>query len=327
MLNHLFVAADHKRCPQGLYIYGTVGRGKSFLMDGFYLNLPRTDKLRVHFHGFMRHFHADMKKHEGMKDALEHVATKLAERYRLICFDEFHVSDIADAMILSGILDVLLEKNTVIVATSNYAPEDLYPNGLARDRFLPTIDLINAKFAVHNLDGDTDYRLRILDKAGLYYFPNDKPNKKKFADLFTNLSLGMELTPWFNLGSRKMPAVQRTSDAIWLDFKEICGNNFGQHDYLRLAERFATIFISNVPRLGTETTTEALRRFTWLVDILYDMKVKLILLAEHQLTELFVGEGGESGRTVSRLEEMQSHDYLIKSANYTQLQSLSKSPT
>ena len=224
-------------------------------------------------------------------------------------------------MILGRIFEVFLEQKVVLVATSNYAPNDLYPNGLARDRFLPTIELINNNFAVHNLDGNTDYRLRILDNAGLYYHPNDADNQQRFVALFGRLSLGMELAPWFKLGSRKLPALQRTSDAIWLDFQEVCGKNFGQFDYLRLAERFATIFISNVPRLGSDATSEALRRFTWLVDILYDSKVKLVLLAESELGELFVGEGGESGRTLSRLEEMQSHDYLVKSVSYANVHS------
>ena len=297
--------------PRGVYVHGTVGRGKSFLMDGFFLNLSINRKLRVHFHGFMRHYHSDMKNNGGNgDDALVQVASSLSERFDLICFDEFHVSDIADAMVLARVLEVLIESGTVLVATSNYQPDDLYPNGLARDRFLPAIDLLKDRLDVISLDGDTDYRFRALSSAGLYLSPNNAKNKRSFASLFDRLALGMALKPGVKVSGRFLPALKRTSDALWLDFNEVCGGNYGQSDYLQIGERFAAVFVSGVPRLGTIDEAESTRRFTWLVDVLYDMRVKLVILAEHNLVELYEGEGGESGRTLSRLKEMQSTEYL-----------------
>ena len=296
--------------PKGIYIHGKVGRGKSFLVDGFFLNLPIQRKLRVHFHGFMRHFHADMKELEGRPDALERVAGKLASGYDLICLDEFHVNDIADAMIIGRMLEVLLESGAVLVATSNYEPDGLYPNGLARDRFLPAIALIKERLEVLSLDGDTDYRLRALQDAGLYLTPRSDENSERFSRLFDSLAVGMTLRPSVRVSGRELRARKRTSDALWLEFSEVCGGNYGRSDYLALAERFTTVFVSGVPRLGTEEQAESTRRFTWLVDVLYDTRVKLVLLADEPLDGLFAGEGGESGRTLSRLEEMQSREYL-----------------
>ena len=301
---------NEKKRSRGLYIHGTVGRGKSFLMDGFFLNLPVTNKLRVHFHGFMRHFHADMKDQEGKPDPLAETASRLAASYALICFDEFHVSDIADAMILARMLEILLDHNVILVATSNYKPDDLYPNGLARERFLPAIDLLNNKLAVHNLDGEEDYRLRTLEQAGVYLHPDHATNRKKFADLFEHLATGITLMPSVKVKSRRISAVKRSGGAIWFEFAELCGGNWSQVDYLQLAERFTTIMLSGVPELDKHKDPEALRRFTWLVDVLYDAKVNLALLTAAPLNELFQGEGGESGRTLSRLEEMQSVDYF-----------------
>lgn len=314
LLGRFIGAGDSGQRVRGVYVHGAVGRGKSFLIDGFFLNLARTDKLRVHFHGFMRRFHADMKKYESEKDALALVARKLAERFSLICFDEFHVSDISDAMVLSRILQILFEHGVVLVASSNYLPDDLYPNGLARDRFLPAIELIKRNMDVVGLEGGIDYRLRTLEKAALYYSPQDERNSKQFEDMFFALAANLRLKNSVRVGSRRMPALQRTSDALWVSFADCCVGNYAASDYLALAERFATIFISGVPRLGTATTTEQTRRFTWLIDVLYDNKVKLLMLADHPLAELFAGEGGESGRTLSRLEEMQSHHYLNQAA-------------
>ncbi len=298
------------RKQQGLYIHGSVGRGKSLLMDGFFLNLRTESKLRVHFHGFMRHFHADMKRLEGQPDPLAEVASRLAQGCRVICFDEFHVSDIADAMILARILQLLLDGGTILVATSNYSPDGLYPNGLARDRFLPAIELIKSRLQVHSLDGDTDYRMRALEAADRYLAPADAANRERFASMFSELALDIRLTPSVKVGSRRIPAVQRSSTAVWFEFAELCGGNWSQADYLQLAERFGTIFLSGLPRLGSENVREAARRFTWLIDVLYDARVKLAILAQEQLDGLYAGEGGESGRTLSRLREMQSHEYL-----------------
>lgn len=320
LISSLLSGKAKKEPPRGVYIHGSVGRGKSYLVDGFFLNLPTARKLRVHFHGFMRHYHEDVKgSGADGDDALVKVASSLSERFDLICFDEFHVSDIADAMILSRMLEVLLDAGTVLVATSNYSPDGLYPNGLARDRFLPAIALIKERLDVVSLDGDTDYRFRALSDAGLYLSPVSEENERVFEGLFGRLALGMTLKPRVKVAAgRVLPARQRTSDAIWLDYAEVCGGNYGQADYLKLGERFATVFVSGVPRLGTAGASESTRRFTWLVDVLYDLRVKLVLLAEHGLGELFEGEGGESGRTLSRLKEMQSQEYLSDSMRVPQ---------
>ena len=310
LLGRFLGAEKGEQRIKGIFVHGSVGRGKSFLIDGFFLNLARVDKLRVHFHGFMRRFHSDMKKHEGEKDALKAVAESLADKFSLICFDEFHVSDISDAMILGRILEILFERGVVLVASSNYKPDALYPNGLARDRFLPAIEMIKRNMDVFSLDGDVDYRLRTLQKAALYYSPQDDENRKSFEEMFFELARNIRIKNSVRLGSRRMPAVQRTSDALWVSFIDCCGGNYAANDYLQLAERFATIFISDVPKLGADDKIEETRRFTWLIDVLYDSKVKLVMLADYPLTELFQGEGGESGRTISRLEEMQSHHYL-----------------
>ena len=308
-LAHWFGASDTP-VPRSVYIHGSVGRGKSYLMDGFFLNVQRSGKLRVHFHNFMRRFHEDMKQHEDEDDALQIVADSLADKYSLLCFDEFHVSDIADAMVLGRILQILLDRGVVMVLTSNYIPNGLYPNGLARDRFIPTIKLIEERFDICELDGDIDYRLRTLSQADMYFSPNNQQKQEQFDQLFNNLALGMTLKPSIKVSNRRMPVVARTSDAIWFDFDEICKGNYGKNDYLIIAFRFATVFLSNVPFLDTEELAEASRRFTWLIDVLYDSKTKLAILADKPLTELYADEGGESGRTLSRLQEMQSKDYL-----------------
>ena len=301
-------AAEAGGKESGLYIYGTVGRGKSFLMDGFFLNLPVEDKMRVHFHGFMRHFHADMAECCGADDALATVAARLSARWRVICFDEFHVSDIADAMILGRLLELLLADGVVLVATSNYAPADLYPNGLARDRFLPAIELLENRLQVHNLDGGTDYRLRTLVSADRFLTPDSRENRERLEKMFNELSADIRLTPSVKLGSRRIDAQRRSSTTVWFEFAQLCEGKWAQADYLRLAERFATVFLSGVPKL--EEGSEAARRFTWLVDVLYDERIKLIVCAAASLDQLFADGGGESGRTLSRLREMQSVEYL-----------------
>ena len=293
---------------QGLYLYGGVGRGKSFLMDGFFLNLPVERKMRVHFHGFMRHFHADMAACRESDDPLAAVAARLCERWQVICFDEFHVSDIADAMILARLLELLLAGGTVLVATSNYAPPDLYPNGLARDRFLPAIDLIEGRLQVHNLDGEVDYRLRALQGADRFLWPDSQDNRARLERMFNDLSADIRLTPSVKLGSRRIEVVKRSSTTVWIDFAQLCEGNWSQADYLLLAERFATVFLSGLPRLAEDS--EAARRFTWLIDVLYDERIKLVACAAASLDELFDGAGGESGRTLSRLRQMQSVEYL-----------------
>ena len=298
-------AAANKRA--GLYLHGGVGRGKTVLMDGFFLQLPIVRKRRAHFHAFMRHFHEDIKTGRG-EDPLSQVADRIADQNDILCFDEFHVSDIADAMILTRLLDRLLARGVRFVMTSNYAPQDLYPNGLARDRFLPAINLLRERFSVFGFAGGDDYRSRQLDAGGRYFFPDDDGAKKRFAQAWERIACGISLAPRVRVLGRDLPAVARASDAVWFTFADLCGGNRSQADYLRLAERFGIVFLAGVPRIADDRASDAARRFTWLIDILYDNRVSLIVQASAPLDDLFES-GGESGRAQSRLREMQSAVY------------------
>ena len=294
----------------GIYLHGGVGRGKSFLMDAFYLQLPLERKLRVHFHQFMRRLHADMKKNENQRDSLQIAANALAARFDLICFDEFHVSDITDAMLLGRLLEILLAAGTRFVMTSNYPPPGLYPNGLARDRFLPTIALLESRLRLFALDGGRDYRLLRSSGYPAYYSPSDDKAKRTLRELFDRFACGISLQNKIKLNGRTVNAVARASDCIWFDFAALCREARSKEDYLDIAHRFGAVLLSDVPRLDSSLFADAARRFTWLVDILYDRRVKLIIAAAAPLEALYGdGEGGESGRTLSRLYEMQHDDY------------------
>ena len=296
----------------GLYFYGGVGRGKSFLMDGFYLQIPLEKKLRVHFHRFMLHFHDDMKKQEGQQDPLIKVADSIADRFSLICFDEFHVSDIADAMILGRLLDRLLERGVRFVMTSNYAPDGLYPNGLARERFLPTIALLNKYLRVFALDSENDYRLRhYLQRGQVFFYPLNENSTQAMRSLFEDLACGLSLSPQVKVGGgRLLPALARAPDIVWFSFDKLCGGAYSPADYLTLTDRFGTVMLSQIPVLGDNDMSEATRRFTWLVDVLYDNRIKFIAAAEKPPEQLYKnGAEGEATRTLSRLIEMQSKSY------------------
>lgn len=304
------LAAGGRAAPvrrAGLYLHGGVGRGKTVLMDGFFLQLPIVRKRRAHFHAFIRHFHEDIKTARG-EDPLARVADRIADQNDIVCFDEFHVSDIADAMILARLIERLLARGVRFVMTSNYAPQDLYPNGLARDRFLPAIDLLRERFSVFGFDGGEDYRSSQLDAGGRYFSPDDGDAKRRFARAWERIACGISLAPRVRVLGRDLPAVARTSDAAWFSFADLCGGNRSQADYLRLAERFGIIFLEGVPRIADDRASDAARRFTWLIDILYDNRVFLVAQATAPLEELFES-GGESGRALSRLREMQSADY------------------
>lgn len=298
--------------PKGLYFWGGVGRGKSFLMDAFFGCLPYKRKRRVHFHAFMAEVHERLRQHKSQVNPLDAVAADIAKEVRLLCFDEFHVSDIADAMILGRLLEALFEKGVVLVATSNYAPDDLYPNGLQRSNFLPTIKLIKDALIVSNMDGGQDYRLRTLTKAPIFLVPNNAENEQKLQNLFFELTTTSVVLPnEMTILGRPLTAKAHADEVIWFDFSMLCEGARSQADYLFLAERYRTVLVSGIPKLAAEKRNEA-RRFTWLVDVFYDYKVKFLASSEVEPEQIYTAGdfSNEFFRTASRLIEMQTVEYL-----------------
>jgi len=293
--------------PKGVYLWGPVGRGKSFLMDAFYLCVPLVRKRRVHFHHFMREIHRELDELKGTEDPIAAVAERVRERHRLICFDEFHVSDIADAMILGRFLERAMDRGVEFVMTSNYHPDKLYPNGLQRERFLPAIELIKRRLDVVGVDNGTDYRRLKMEKMQIYHVGSDAPLEKIFAEL---KDVEEEKHP-LDVEGREIPYRKRAGGLVWFDFAALCGGPRSYADYVDLAKRFHTVMLSGVPRMSPKES-DAARRFTWLVDVFYDDRVKLIVSAEAEPEHLFeAGEhAAEFERTVSRLHEMQSAQYL-----------------
>lgn len=299
---------------RGVYLWGGVGRGKSFLMDGFFACAPVARKKRFHFHHFMQEVHAQLAGIEGRTDPLAVVARRIAREARLLCLDEFQVSDIGDAMLLGRLLEALLERGVVLVATSNSQPDDLYRHGLQRSRFLPAIALIKARLDVVHIDSGVDYRLRALEKMEIYHWPLDQAADSNLESAYFRLAKDIGEGPAaLEVAGRRIMANHVAPGVAWFEFREICGGPRGQADYIELARCFHTVLIANVPRLGAELAAE-MRRFTWLVDEFYDRRVKLIVSAEAPPAEL-CREGdcaGEFARTVSRLTEMQTQRYLAE---------------
>lgn len=297
--------------PRGVYLWGGVGRGKSFIMDAFYLTVPVKRKTRLHFHEFMRGVHAELKQVRGQQDPLDEVARRISRRYRLICFDEFHVSDVADAMILYRLLLGLFEHGTSFVMTSNYEPDTLYPEGLHRDRILPAIRLIKERMDILNVDTGTDYRRRSLEQVRMYLTPLSDETTAELQANFDRLADTAPMVPILVVENRELPAVALAGSIVWFDFATLCGTARSQNDYLELASRFHTVILSEVPRMTARQASEA-RRFTWLIDVFYDHKVKLIMSAECPAEELYTQGpmSNEFHRTVSRIVEMQSREYL-----------------
>ncbi|AZY52075.1 cell division protein ZapE [Bordetella avium] len=297
--------------PRGVYLWGGVGRGKSFLMDAFYATVPVERKTRLHFHEFMRGVHRELENVKGMQDPLDEVARRVAKRYRLICFDEFHVSDVADAMILYRLLLKLFEYGTSFVMTSNYEPSTLYPEGLHRDRILPAIELIKSRMDILNVDSGIDYRRRSLEQVQSFHYPLDQAASDALEQAFQQLADTAPQEPVLHIEHREIRAKALSGSVVWFDFATLCGGPRSQNDYLELANRFHAVILSGVPRMGPRQASEA-RRFTWLIDVFYDHKVKLIISAECAPEALYT-EGAlanEFHRTVSRILEMQSREYL-----------------
>lgn len=297
--------------PRGVYLWGGVGRGKSFLMDSLYSVIPVRRKTRIHFHEFMRGVHRDLDELRGVSDPLDEVARRIAKKYRLICFDEFHVSDIADAMILHRLLMALFERGVVFVMTSNYRPDTLYPDGLHRDRILPAIALIEENLDIIDVDGGIDYRTRTLEQTRMYLTPLGAETDRALRKAFASVAEVSDDDPRLEIETRTIRALRRAGGVVWFDFATLCGGPRSQNDYLELADRFHTVVVSDVPQMSAASSSEA-RRFTWLVDVFYDRRIKLIISAAVPPEELYTAGAlaHEFQRTVSRLREMQSVDYL-----------------
>jgi cell division protein ZapE len=295
--------------PKGVYLWGPVGRGKSFLMDAFYLCVPLVRKRRVHFHHFMREIHRELDELKGTEDPIAEAAARTARRYRLVCFDEFHVSDIADAMILGRYLDKVMDLGVEFVMTSNYSPDQLYPNGLQRERFLPAIELLKTRLDVVAVDSGTDYRRLKMERVQVYHVgADDSP----LARIFEQIKDVEEEKQPLDVEGRNIPYRKRAGGLVWFDFAALCGGPRSYADYVDLTKRFHTIIVSRVPRMSAKQS-DAARRFTWLVDVLYDERLKLVICAEAPPEDLFT-EGENSAdfqRTVSRLHEMQSAEYRL----------------
>ena len=310
----------HPPLPLGVYLWGAVGRGKTFLMDNFYRCLPLVRRRRVHFHHFMRDVHRELDELKGTADPLDVLAGRIAKRYRLICFDEIALSDVADALILGRLLTRTLEKGVVYCMTSNYHPDELYKGGLKREDFLPTIELIKARFDVIQVDGGVDYRKRALQRVKVYHAPLTLETDRALMQAFQRIAEVEEERHALDVEGRVIPYRHRAGGVVWFDFKVICGWGRSQNDYIDLAKRFHTVVMSGVPRMTLEQA-DAARRFTLLVDVFYDQRVKLIVSAAAQPGELLArGVDGHDPqlqalvfqfeRTASRLAEMQTQGYL-----------------
>ena len=296
----------------GLYLWGGVGRGKTLLMDLFFESLPIRAKKRIHFHRMMREVHERRKALGNVRDPLDGVAADIARDTRVLCFDEFFVSDIGDAMILGRLLDGLFQRGVTLVATSNSKPDDLYNDGLQRERFLPAIDLLNQNTEVVQLAGSVDYRLRLLEQAGTYLCPDDKDALQRLSFFFDESATSeIRGKTTIDINAREIPAHKCAKSIIWFGFEDICDGPRSQADYIEIARWYPTVIIAGVPRFDATLENQA-RRFIALVDEFYDRHVKLMLSADVELDSLYQGDrlSFEFERTTSRLIEMQSREYL-----------------
>ena len=298
---------------RGLYLWGGVGRGKTWLMDLFYEQLPPQRKQRVHFHRFMQRIHSSLKTLGNVQDPLPRIAESWARECSILCLDEFFVSDIADAMLLSGLLENLFSRGVTLVTTSNTEPDGLYRNGLQRARFLPAIDLIKQYTRVLELSGETDFRLRILEQSEIYHHPLDSAADRQMTASFDRISAECELAHDLGINGRNFHALRRGDGVIWFDFKELCDKPRGSADYSEIARAFNTVMLSGIPQLAADEANAA-RRFITLVDEFYDRNVKLLISAATPVDQLYTGHklAFEYRRTASRLTEMQSHEYLAR---------------
>jgi cell division protein ZapE len=300
------------RPVRGAYLWGGVGRGKSFLMDVFFEAAPIRHKQRIHFHRFMQWVHRQLRQAQGEADPLTRIGRDTARTTKLLCLDEFHIADIGDAMLMRNLLQSLFDHGVALVTTSNQHPDELYEHGLQRSQFLPAIELIKQHLVLVHVDGETDYRLQMLEKAGVYHVPADAAAEAAMARTFEDIAgdAGSGETP-IEIEGREIAARRLAQGTAWFDFASLCRGPRAQADYIELARRFHTVLVSGVPRFS-RADADIRRRFTWLVDEFYDRRVKLVLSAEAAPTELFAetNGGSETERTASRLIEMQTRQYL-----------------
>jgi cell division protein ZapE len=299
-----------RQVVRGVYLWGGVGRGKSFLMDSFFNCAPVARKRRIHFHHFMQEIHHALNRHQGREDPLAMIARQVAKQTRLICLDEFHVTDITDAMLLRRLLEGMFEHGVVLVTTSNQHPDELYRDGLQRSQFVPAIELMKRNLDVVNVDGGTDYRLRELERAGVYHVGSD--TEKRLEQAFIGIARHESAdTLALEIEGRIINARRHARGVAWFDFRELCDGPRGKADYIELARRYHTVLISDIPVFRADDA-DMLRRFTWLVDEFYDRRVKLIVSAAARPEDLHPGADGSDQfkRTISRLTEMQTRDYL-----------------
>ena len=300
--------------PKGLYMWGGVGRGTTWMMDMFFYSLPNDRKMRQHFHHFMKRVHHELNQLKGQADPLQKVAEIIHNEADVICFDEFFVSNVSDAMILGDLFTMLFNKGITLVATSNIAPDGLYKNGIHRDRFLPAIEEVKKNTTVMNIDAGIDYRLRVLQQAELYLSPLTADNQNWLKERFEALSQNQTVqhTP-IVINGRKIPVTAKTETILHCDFKALCMTPRSASDFIEIANQFSTVLVDNIPAL-TDMMADPTRRLIYLVDEFYDRRVKLLMRAEQPILELYQGQklAFEIERTRSRLLEMQSKDYLAE---------------
>jgi cell division protein ZapE len=314
LLGKLLSGGKQHELQRGLYVWGGVGRGKTWLMDLFFQSLPFRDNQRSHFHRFMQSVHDELKKHKEQADPLDLVADRIAQKARILCFDELFVTDIADAMLLGNLFRGLFKRGVTLVATSNVAPDDLYKEGLQRARFVPAIRLLKEHTQVVHMDGGADYRLRLLERAHTWFDTRATASTAELEKLFDAIAAEPGATDTtLILNHRRLRAHRHVDGAIWFAFKELCEGPRGQADYIEIARCSHTVFLTDVPVLGPDAENAA-RRFISLVDEFYDRAVKLIVSAAAPVPELYRGSKltFEFERTESRLIEMQSQDYLSR---------------
>ena len=306
----------HTQAPQGLYLWGGVGRGKTWLMDMFYDTLEienrrGKNRLRLHFHHFMRSMHDQLSLIGEGKNPLQTIARSFADKYQLLCLDEFHVSDISDAMLLSGLLHHFFAQGVVIVATSNLPPDELYKNGLQRERFLPAIELIKQHMNTVGLPGKTDHRLRLLEQTDSWHISSQQSQGNLERSFNTLATTAAQRNQSIHLNYRKIHSLMLSSDIIWFDFYALCGDQRGSADYIELARLYHSIFVSDIPQMGDNQNDKA-KRFINMIDEFYDRRVKLFVSAATEPQAIYTGQrlAFEFQRTVSRLLEMRSHDYM-----------------